>query len=366
MSHPSGKPQVDIVVVDDTVDNLRILISLLNAQGYRVRPATSGPVALAAIQQELPDLILLDIMMPEMDGFAVCRALKADDRTRHIPVIFITALHDIEDKVRAFVEGGVDYITKPFRVEEVLARVATHLALQQTQKQLQDQIAELDAFAHTVAHDIKGPMGIVSGYGDLLVSAFHTLDEAQLLHALQNVRQVSRKVVKIVDALLLLSSARNGPVTLNPLDMAAILSEVQQRLASMITEYGGQVIVPPVWPETLGYAPWVEEVWINYLTNGLKYGGRPPRLELGATLQADGKIRFWVKDNGPGLRLEEQAALFIEFSRLNQIQIEGYGLGLSIVKRIIDRLEGEVGVESMVGQGSTFYFTLLAANQSPE
>ena len=121
MNYPPGKPQADIVVVDDTVGNLRILVSLLNAQGYRVRPATSGAVALAAIREELPDLILLDIMMPEMDGFAVCRALKADERTRHIPVIFITALQDIEDKVRAFVEGGVDYITKPFRVEEVLA-----------------------------------------------------------------------------------------------------------------------------------------------------------------------------------------------------------------------------------------------------
>jgi two-component system, sensor histidine kinase and response regulator len=363
MKHPPDKPQADIVVVDDTIENLRILVSLLNAQGYRVRPATNGPVALAAVRQELPDLILLDIMMPEMDGFAVCRALKADERTRHIPVIFITALQDIEDKVRAFVEGGVDYIAKPFRVEEVLARVATHLALQQTQQQLQEQVAELDAFAHSVAHDIKGPMSIVSGYGDFLVNAFHTLDEAQLLYALQNIRQVSRKVVKIVDALLLLSSARQSPVVFTSLEMATILTEVQQRLANMITEDGAQIIVPAVWPVALGYAPWVEEVWINYLSNGLKYGGRPPRLELGATPQADGKIRFWVKDNGPGLQPEEQRTLFIEFTRLNQIQAEGYGLGLSIVKRIINRLGGEVGVESAMGQGSTFYFTLPSANQ---
>jgi signal transduction histidine kinase len=129
----------------------------------------------------------------------------------------------------------------------------------------------------------------------------------------------------------------------------------------MIEEYGGEVITPitpELWPVAEGYTPWVEEVWINYLSNGLKYGGHPPRLEVGATPQDDGMIRFWVKDNGPGLDAEEQARLFAEFTRLGKVRAQGHGLGLSIVRRIMEKLGGQAGVESEVGQGSLFYFTL--------
>src|SRR5262245_44590752 len=144
-----------ILVVDDTPENLRLLASLLTEQGYRVRPAPGGERALASVQKELPDLILLDIMMPEIDGYGVCRQLKADEKSRHIPVIFISASDKVLDKVTAFGVGGVDYITKPFQVEEVLARVRTHLSLeemhqtlQRQNQQLQEQNRELDAFAH--------------------------------------------------------------------------------------------------------------------------------------------------------------------------------------------------------------------------
>jgi two-component system sensor histidine kinase/response regulator len=112
------------------------------------------------------------------------------------------------------------------------------------------------------------------------------------------------------------------------------------------------------WPVALGYAPWVEEVWINYLSNAFRYGGRPPRLELGAEAQPDGRVRFWVRDNGAGLTPEDQARLFTPFTRLDQVQVKGHGLGLSIVRRIVEKLGGQVGVESQIGQGSTFSFTL--------
>ncbi|NIU62099.1 MAG: response regulator, partial [Pseudomonas stutzeri] len=130
-------PEANILIVDDTPANLRLLSQMLAEQGYRVRPAPDGPLALAAARAEHPDLILLDIRMPEMDGYQVCEHLKADVRTRDIPIVFISALDATEDKVRAFTVGGVDYVTKPFQVEEVLARVETHLALRRMQKQLQ-------------------------------------------------------------------------------------------------------------------------------------------------------------------------------------------------------------------------------------
>ena len=140
--------------------------------------------------------------------------------------------------------------------------------------------------------------------------------------------------------------------------MAKVVTQGQERLALMIEDYQGEITLPEQWPTASGYAPWIEEVWVNYISNGLKYGGTPPRLELGATPQNNAMIRFWVRDNGQGLSSEAQTILFTEFTRLDQIRVQGYGLGLSIVRRIIDKLGGQVGVESIVGQGSTFYFTL--------
>lgn len=135
-SNPST-PQANILVVDDTRANLRLLVGILSENGYKVRPAPNGQRALAVAQKYLPDLILLDINMPGMDGYEVCEQLKADERTRCIPVIFISALSEVLDKVRGFAVGGVDYITKPFQVEEVLARVRTHLTLRNLQSELE-------------------------------------------------------------------------------------------------------------------------------------------------------------------------------------------------------------------------------------
>ncbi len=133
----------NILIVDDTPENLSVLRQILTEQGYRVRPALSGEIALKAVQANPPDLILLDILMPKVDGYEVCRELKADEKIRHIPVIFISALNELEDKVKAFSEGGVDYITKPFQAAEVLARVNTHIALRSSQKTLEKKNIEL-------------------------------------------------------------------------------------------------------------------------------------------------------------------------------------------------------------------------------
>jgi signal transduction histidine kinase len=153
------------------------------------------------------------------------------------------------------------------------------------------------------------------------------------------------------------------PTTL--LDMTAIVTAAQDRLADLIIACQGEIILPPVWPMAVGYAPWIEEVWVNYLSNALKYGGNPPQIELGFDVAKEAvdqfpnfQIRFWVRDNGPGLTPEEQGRLFTSFTRLDQVRAKGHGLGLSIVRRIVEKLGGQVGVESEVGWGSTFWFTL--------
>ena len=132
-----------ILIVDDTPENLTVLRQILTEKGFRVRPAISGEIALKTVQTDIPDLILLDIVMPNMDGYEVCRKLKAEKQTRNIPIIFISALNELEDKVKAFAEGGVDYITKPFQITEVLARVTTHISLHSLQKCLEKKNTDL-------------------------------------------------------------------------------------------------------------------------------------------------------------------------------------------------------------------------------
>jgi signal transduction histidine kinase len=364
--------QQSILVVDDTPENLRLLSNVLTEHGYKARSAPSGKLALNTIQKELPDLILLDIMMPGMGGFEVCRQLKESEYSRLIPVIFISALDEVFDKVTAFSVGGVDYISKPFQLEEVLARVRTHLSLvgmrQQLEAQnlqLQAQNQELDAFAHTVAHDLKNPLAkIITTLG--MIESYATNLDDDLQELLQMGVNAGQKMNSIIDELLLLASVRKEMVPAGPVDMAQIVGQTLDRLSLLVEEYRPELLLPDSWPQAQGYAPWLEEVWANYLSNGMKYGGRPPRLQLGATPQPGGQIRFWVRDNGPGISPEAQASLFGEFTRLEGMRVGSHGLGLSIARRIITKLRGEVGVNSppnaaLDGEpdsGSEFYFTL--------
>ncbi|MBK8985620.1 MAG: response regulator [Chloroflexi bacterium] len=354
----------NILIVDDTPDNLRLLARILADAGYMVRPSRSGKLALASVQSVLPDLILLDIMMPEMDGYEVCRRLKADELTRDIPVIFISALNNIDEKIKSFAVGAVDYIAKPFHGDEVLARVKTHLTIRQLQNDLLTQIAELDAFGHTVAHDLKNPLALIVGFAELMLSDNLRLTASQQGNYLRQIQKAGYKAANIIDELLLLASVRRQDVQMVPIDMALVVAQAQDRLFTLIDEYGAKIHLPDNWPTAVGHAAWVEEIWVNYLSNGLKYGGRPPCIELGAERTAVNQIRFWVKDNGPGIAAHKQTTLFTEFTRLNEIKVEGHGLGLSIVQRIVNKLSGQVGVISQEGAGSEFYFTLPAANST--
>jgi two-component system sensor histidine kinase/response regulator len=367
MNNQRATPEKEtILIVDDSPVNLQLLSTMLTKQGYRVRCADSGSQALADIQAHPPNLILLDIMMPQMSGYEVCQRLKADEQTRDIPIIFISALDATEDKVKGFEVGGVDYITKPFQLAEVLARAEAHLTLQSMRRKLQEQNmalearnAELDAFAHTVAHDLKNPLTALIASGFLLERYYATLPEEKLGRYIRIVAQNSRVMNNIVDELLLLSSVRGmEEIETQPLDMGSIVNNAQDRLVYLIEEHQAEIILPGDWPMASGYAPWVEEVWANYISNALKYGGQPPCVELGGTVETNGWARFWVRDNGRGLTPEEQERLFTPFERLHHVRAEGHGLGLSIVQRIVEKLGGQVGVESKVGRGSVFFFIL--------
>ncbi|MBZ0275501.1 MAG: PAS domain S-box protein [Anaerolineae bacterium] len=249
-------------------------------------------------------------------------------------------------------------------VVEFVKLLSAHAALAIDNARLYESraalIEDLDAFAHTVAHDLKNPLNVIMAYSSMLEeSSEFPLPEQMRQQALRTIVSGSEKMNSIINALLLLAGVRKmGSVDTSRLDMHQITAEVIQRMESMIANYQAEIVLPDSWLEAMGYAPWVEEVFANYLSNALKYGGRPPYVELGSEALPDGMVRFWVRDNGPGLTPEQQSQLFTPFTRLKQVEVEGHGLGLSIVRRIVEKLGGTVGVSSAVGEGSVFSFTL--------
>ena len=224
---------------------------------------------------------------------------------------------------------------------------------------LQAQNKDLEAYARTVAHDLKEPLAVMVLTSNL-INKIPDLTRDELNEYVQQIRSTAYQMNTIINTLLLFAKVSRAETPVERVDMGWVVKNVRDRLSPMINEYQAQLDFPQSWPDAIGYAPWLEEVWANYISNALKHGGQPPRVELGASPQTDGMVRFWTRDNGLGLPPHEQARLFAPFSQINPIDARGEGLGLSIVIRIVEKLGGQVGVESEVGKGSQFFFTLPA------
>ena len=259
----------------------------------------------------------------------------------------------------------VDRLINNFR--QIIRRQNQQLRLQNEEliavnALLEESNRELKAYSYTVAHDIKSPVASIVMSADLMsrLTEQEEVDVAKVRGNSDRIAASSKHVANIVDELLLLATVSEAKIDLVPVKMAPVVDRAMSRVQAMILEKRGQLVIAEDWPEVCSYGPWLEEVWVNYLSNGLKYGGQPPELELGVNLLADNLARFWVRDNGPGIPLEQADTLFHEFSQAD-MRTDGHGLGLSIVYRIVRRLGGDVGVESHPGAGSLFYFTLPLA-----
>ncbi|MCU7937244.1 MAG: response regulator [Candidatus Thiodiazotropha sp. (ex Dulcina madagascariensis)] len=367
-----------VLVVDDNSANLRLLTDLLKGQGYSVRASLSGPQAFRSVAARLPDLILLDVKMPEMDGIEVCERLKADASTQDIPVIFISALSDTKEKLRGFAAGGVDYVPKPFAPEEVLARVQTHLALRSLQLQLEQRVAErtseleamskqlklsneeLQAFAYGVSHDLQEPLRMVSRYLQLLRQRYQGKLDQDADEFIGFAVDGAERMSAMIDGLLAYSRLETQGQSFAETDIGQVLAEVLANLQLRIEEVGAEVSHGTL-PTLLADAGQMQRLFQNLIGNALKFRGEhPPRVRVDAVRRDDEWV-FSVADNGIGIPPDQIERVFTLFQRLeSRGDYPGMGIGLSVCRRIVERHGGRIWVDSEPGEGATFLFTLPA------
>ena len=340
------------LVVEDDSAIRATLVDILELNGYAVEVAANGADGLTLARRARPDVILTDLAMPGLSGFEFIAALHADEQTRAIPIIIISASVEPERMRQGMDLGAEDFIIKPFTEQQIIASVRARLE----KKALLD---ELDAFAHTVAHDLKNPIAVLMMGTELLRDTWKTNEAAANLKLLTTIETGARRLGGIVDELLVLAGVQRQTVRLQRIEMEAVVQEALSRIENLVQKSGAKVELPARWLPAFGHAPWIAEVWTNYLSNAVKYGGEPPRVQLGSDPAPErGAVRFWVKDNGAGLTPEQQERLFLQFSRVTETRVKGHGLGLSIVRRIAEKLGGRAGVESTPGSGSRFWFEL--------
>ncbi|HID50824.1 MAG TPA: hybrid sensor histidine kinase/response regulator [Anaerolineae bacterium] len=371
---------IKVLLVERSIPNLHRIHTWLaeafsrSADTLEVREVGRLDAATAAVTADPFDVILLNPSLPDasvMSSVDIMREIAAD-----IPIIVLTTL-DRPDFIHAIIETGVQNLLRIEELNGPRLYQAIFLALEwkkmrdeqrqitaelnQKAAELEARNAALDEFAATLAHQIQGLLSQMVGYASYLEMHYAADTDPDIQQSLTRIVESGHKMDNIITEMLLLASISSDDIQIYPLDMERVVNEAKKRLRYLIREYQAELIPPDSWPAALGHAPWIEEVWLNYIGNGLKYGGDQPRLELGASVQADGMVRFWVKDDGIGISPADQLRLFKPHTRLRSRRFKGEGLGLSIVKRIVTKCGGEVGVVSQEGHGSTFWFTLPEA-----
>jgi two-component system sensor histidine kinase/response regulator len=328
----------------------------------------SGKLALQAAAAEPPDLMLLDITMPEMDGYAVCEQFKRDERLKDIPIIFISALTESLDKVKAFQAGGVDYVTKPFDAEEVGARVQTHLTLRRLQKDLQARYADLqnlqtlrDGLVHMIVHDLRSPLSSVMGFLDLLRTDA-TATEQDRAHFVDVAYTASAQMSELISSLLDINRLEAGemPVDRQDVDLCVVAADAVQALSGLAI---GRSLAQaaPHGPITSNCdAALIRRVIGNLLGNALKFTPESGRITLTVT-RVDGRPCVEVADTGPGIPPDFIGRVFDKFSQAGEGRARkrySTGLGLTFCKLAVEAHGGSIDVTSEVGVGSRFAFQL--------
>jgi len=362
----------NIMVVDDTPANLKLLQKMLHSKGYRVLAFLDGEKALNAAAKCPPDLIFLDIKMPGMNGFEVCERLKADAALKDIPVIFISALAETADKVKAFAAGGVDYVTKPFQFEEVNARLETHLRLRRQQIELRRQQNELQAlndlknhFLGMAAHDLRTPLGGIMGISELLADQLSPLLTEKQSGFFDMLFASSQFMVGLINDLLDISAIESGHLILErrmvditvPIIRSVEINGMFASKKNMSIAINCQEQLPQVFADINR----IEQVINNLLSNAIKYSQAGTDIAV-RLYHENNEVIISVADQGPGIPEKEQHKLFQAFGKTSvkptSKKESSTGLGLLIVKKIMEAHDGRVWLLSEHGKGTEFFFSL--------
>jgi len=358
-----------IVAVDDSPDDLSLLVRVLSKRQIDVRPFGSGAQALEAIRSLQPDLVLLDISMGEMSGYEVCRRLKADPLCLDIPVIFVSSYSESEEKVQAFESGGVDYISKPIRAAEIVARIEAHVTLRRHQLKLiasHRKLAELeqlrDGLTHMVVHDMRSLLQpLILGLDMIATDSKRGRPSPHDL-----VSSCRFSVVNLVDMttqMLEMNRLESGDFQLKK-DRIRLRDLASEAVGLLGASAGKRTLVlrahltPPVEVE----GALIRRVLLNLISNAIKFTGASARIEVSLEM-VGANHRIEVTDNGPGIPAEAQPRIFDKFFRSpNSNSRSGYGFGLAFAKLAVEAHGGEIGVVSQPGQGSKFWLTLPAVD----
>jgi two-component system sensor histidine kinase/response regulator len=371
---PGGAPAIEthparILVVDDQAANVQILGTMLGAQGYEIVPAADGLTALKRIAVRPPDLILLDLLMPAMDGFEVCRRIKAEPGWRDIPVIFLSAADDKELIVRALDSGGVDFVTKPFSHAELLCRVRTQIALKATRDRLAQIAEDKDELIGILAHDLKNSLGGINMSAELLHGRVDKLNDPRLIKLAENLLHTSAQSLAFVKEYLANAASDQGFVPkLDVVNLVDAASRVIGRYQDAANRKQLQIQTEFTDSNAIVFADSsaLDQVLDNLLSNALKFS--PPGRHIFVLVRpVDHSVECVVRDEGPGFTAADKVRMFRRYGRLSARPTAGEpstGLGLSIVLKLMRSMNGTLTCESTEGNGAAFTCRLPRPNQN--
>ncbi len=352
-----------VLIIDDVPENIQLAANILDKAGYEIAFASDGKSALTQVKHIAADLILLDIMMPETDGFTVCRQLKNDPETADIPVIFLTAMSEHESIVRGFEVGGVDYITKPFNDKELLARVKTHLSLKHANEQLKELNAAKDKFFSIIAHDLKSPFNTLINGTRYLKDYYDKMDKDTLDMIIDELHKSSKNMFLLLENLLEWARSQSGNISYKPeiLNLYEIINGIVLLFTRNLNNKNIR-IVNAVDPNLSVYADMnmIQTVLRNLCSNAVKF--TPDGGTICFISSDKGNfVEITVSDTGIGIPEEDMGKLFridSKYSRLGTAEERGTGLGLILCKEFVEKNCGTIHAESESGKGSRFVFTL--------
>jgi len=352
-----------ILIVDDIAANLKILGDILEDIGYKIRPVLNGMQALQVAEKEKPDLILLDIMMPNIDGYEVCRRLKENKNLCDIPVIFISALNDTSDIVKALTVGGADYISKPFKAAEVTARIATHIKIHQQNQELKRLNADKDRFIAILAHDLKNPFNALLGLSEVLFKEISKLSNDEIVEFANHINTSAKNTYNLLEDLLMWAISQSGKLPYNPqqLNITRVCNNIIEDLK--LNASNKNITINSSSDNQINLFAdlnMLKTILRNLVSNAIKFTHNGGCININV-MQNETNTIISVIDNGIGIDSGKLTKLFdISQSQTTTGTADelGTGLGLILCKEFVEKHGGKIWVESEKEKGSTFYFTI--------